>query len=190
MRSARDFTINALLQDPETGEVLDFVGGRADLEARLIRAIGNAGVPVRRGSPADASGGALGCLAWALRSSRRPCTPSGEWLGRSARVSAERIARRVDPHPDRRRRAARPGIARRIGSATGTVAGGLAPMKGVEQPKEFHPEGDVWTHTLMMLGMLRQSVSHAGAGRAPARRRQAADLPRAGTDPLRRARGA
>ncbi len=36
----RDFTINALLQDPESGEVLDFVGGRADLDARLIRAIG------------------------------------------------------------------------------------------------------------------------------------------------------
>ena len=36
----RDFTINGLLLDPDTGEVLDFVGGRADLERRLIRAIG------------------------------------------------------------------------------------------------------------------------------------------------------
>ena len=38
----RDFTINGLLQDPETGEIRDFVGGRQDLEARVIRAIGNA----------------------------------------------------------------------------------------------------------------------------------------------------
>ena len=37
----RDFTINGLLQDPITGQVLDFVEGRADLEARVIRAIGN-----------------------------------------------------------------------------------------------------------------------------------------------------
>jgi tRNA nucleotidyltransferase/poly(A) polymerase len=37
----RDFTINALLLDPETNEVLDFVGGRADLDAKLIRAIGD-----------------------------------------------------------------------------------------------------------------------------------------------------
>ncbi len=37
----RDFTINALLMDPETNEVLDFVGGREDLSAGIIRAIGN-----------------------------------------------------------------------------------------------------------------------------------------------------
>ena len=41
----RDFTINALLLDPDTGEVLDYVGGRADLDARIVRAIGD---PVRR----------------------------------------------------------------------------------------------------------------------------------------------
>ncbi|MGI8482574.1 MAG: CCA tRNA nucleotidyltransferase, partial [Chthoniobacterales bacterium] len=36
----RDFTINGMFFDPEAGEVIDFVGGRADLEARLVRAIG------------------------------------------------------------------------------------------------------------------------------------------------------
>jgi len=41
----RDFTINGLLMDPMTGEVLDFVGGRTDLEAHLVRAIGD---PERR----------------------------------------------------------------------------------------------------------------------------------------------
>src|SRR5262249_12546926 len=38
----RDFTVNGLLYDPEKEEVLDFVGGRADLEARVIRTIGDA----------------------------------------------------------------------------------------------------------------------------------------------------
>src|SRR3989449_6045347 len=41
----RDFTINGLLLDPQTDEVLDFVGGKADVQAKLIRAIGD---PVRR----------------------------------------------------------------------------------------------------------------------------------------------
>ena len=63
-------------------------------------------------------------------------------------------------------------------------------MKGVEQPPEFHPEGDVWTHTLMMLERAALAQPDAGAGRAAARRRQAAHLPRGGPHPLRRARGA
>ena len=39
--SRRDFTVNGLFEDPVTGEVLDYVGGRADLAARLLRAIGD-----------------------------------------------------------------------------------------------------------------------------------------------------
>src|SRR5437764_11369012 len=41
----RDFTINGMFFDPATNKVIDFVGGRADLQARLIRAIGE---PARR----------------------------------------------------------------------------------------------------------------------------------------------
>src|SRR5262249_45272017 len=47
----RDFTINGLLYDPRTGDVLDFVGGRAGPAARLIRTIGGAGLPVAAGRP-------------------------------------------------------------------------------------------------------------------------------------------
>ena len=53
----------------------------------------------------------------------------------------------------------------------------VAAMKGVEQPPEYHPEGDVWIHTLLLLEQLRASDAYAGAGRAAARRRQAADIP-------------
>ena len=49
-------------------------------------------------------------------------------------------------------------------------------LQGVEQPPEFHPEGDVWIHTLMMLEGLQQPTADAGSGRAPARRRQAAHV--------------
>ncbi len=48
----RDFTINALMLDPDTNEVLDFVGGREDLSAGIIRAIGRAGGTISRGQAA------------------------------------------------------------------------------------------------------------------------------------------
>ena len=62
----------------------------------------------------------------------------------------------------------------------------IARMKGVEQPPQFHPEGDVWMHTLMLLEQLPAGCADdAGLGRAAARRWQAADLPaRAGSHPL------
>ena len=49
-------------------------------------------------------------------------------------------------------------------------------MKGVEQPPQFHPEGDVWIHTLLMLEACRRLLADARLGRAAARRRQAADV--------------
>ena len=62
----------------------------------------------------------------------------------------------------------------------------IARMKGVEQPPQFHPEGDVWVHTLGLLEQLERGLpGDAGLGRAAARCGQAADVPaRAGSDPL------
>ena len=65
----------------------------------------------------------------------------------------------------------------------------VAAMKGVEQPPEYHPEGDVWKHTLLLLEQLRPADADPGAGRAAARRRQAAHVPRGRAHPLRRPRG-
>ncbi len=55
----RDFTINALLLDPETGQVLDFVGGRKDIEAGIIRAIGPPEERFRRRQTTDDARGAV-----------------------------------------------------------------------------------------------------------------------------------
>ena len=55
----RDFTINGMLLDPVSGEVLDFVGGRKDLEAGIIRTIGEAERALRRRQVAHAAGGAF-----------------------------------------------------------------------------------------------------------------------------------
>ena len=153
----RDFTINGLLLDPGSGQVLDFVGGRADLEAGLIRAIGD---PEHRF--AEDKLRMLRAIRFAARfgfaielttfAAIRRLTPE------IRQVSAERVR-------DELTRLLREGSARRgfeLLDASGLLAEVLpevARMKGVEQPPEFHPEGDVWIHTRLMLQELPAGVS-------------------------------
>jgi poly(A) polymerase len=150
----RDFTINALLLDPETGEILDFVGGRADLEAKLIRAIGE---PERRFREDHLR--LLRAVRFAARFGfeiERETFNAIQSLSPFVKsVSAERVR-------DEIARILTEGGARRgfqSLDATGLlqqILPEIAKMKSVQQPPEFHPEGDVWTHTLMMLEGLRE----------------------------------
>lgn len=156
----RDFTINALLLDTETDEVLDFVGGRDDLEAKVIRAIGD---PARRFQEDHLR------LLRAVRFAARlgfeiePVTFQAirQTAGMIHTVSAERVRDEIS-------RILTEGGPRRgfeLLDATGLlqeVLPEVAKLKGVEQPAQFHPEGDVWTHTLIMLqGLVNPSVSLA-----------------------------
>jgi poly(A) polymerase len=148
----RDFTINGLLMRPETGEVLDYVGGQADLQAGLIRAIGD---PDRRFTEdklrlmravrfAARFGFAVEPLTFAAIRGRAQKVTS---------VSAERLR-------DELTKLLTEGAARRgfelldETRLLSAVLPEIAAMKGVEQPPEFHPEGDVWIHTRMMIEML------------------------------------
>ena len=145
----RDFTINGLLLDPRTGQVLDFVGGRDDLGAGLVRAIGE---PDRRFGEDKLR--MLRAVRFAARFgySIEPATFDAirKRANEITEVSAERVR-------DEMTRLLTEGAARRafeLLDATGLLAPllpGIARMKGVEQPLQFHPEGDVWVHTLMML---------------------------------------
>ena len=145
----RDFTINGLLMDPQSGEVLDFVGGRADLAAGVIRAIGE---PATRFAEDKLR------MVRAVRFAARfgyaiaPATFAAipPLAAEIRRVSAERLR-------DELTRLLIEGAARR-GFELLEESGLLQPllpevarMKGVEQPPQFHPEGDVWIHTRMML---------------------------------------
>ena len=147
----RDFTINGLLSDPNAG-VIDYVGGVADLEAGIVRAIGDArerfeedhlrmlrGVrfAARFGFELEAgTGRAMRALA-----------------GRIEAVSRERVR-------DELTRMLTEGNARRafeLLDETGLlveVLPEISDMKGVAQPPQYHPEGDVWVHTLGLLGQL------------------------------------
>jgi poly(A) polymerase len=148
----RDFTINGLLMEPESGNVLDFVGGQADLKAGLIRAIGD---PDKRFTEDKLR------LMRAVRFAARfdfaiePATMAA--IKRHAKeisvVSAERLRDEVT-------KILTEGAARRgfeLLDETGLlsfVLPEIAAMKGVGQPPQYHPEGDVWTHTLLMIEQL------------------------------------
>ncbi len=150
----RDFTINALFLDPASGEVLDFTGGKADLEAKLIRAIGDPEQRFREDR--------LRLLRAVRFAARLGFTIDAETFRAMQRlaplihsVSAERVRDEIG-------RILTEGGARRgfeLLDASGLlreILPEVAAMKGVAQPPEFHPEGDVWIHTLTMLERLRE----------------------------------
>jgi poly(A) polymerase len=148
----RDFTINGLLMDPASGEVLDYVGGRADLRAGIVRAIGD---PYRRF--AEDKLRMLRAVRFAARFGFQidPDTMAAAQVlaPQITQVSPERIR-------DELTKLLTEGAARRgfeLLDETGLLAvvlPDIARMKGVEQPPQFHPEGDVWIHERMMLEKL------------------------------------
>jgi putative nucleotidyltransferase with HDIG domain len=145
----RDFTINALLMRHDTGEVLDFVGGQADLEAKVIRAIGE---PDRRF--AEDKLRMMRAVRFAARFGFE--TEAATFLairrrvGEIGQVSRERLHEELT-------KLLTEGAARRAFELLDEtwllqqVLPEIGAMKGVQQPPQYHPEGDVWIHTLMML---------------------------------------
>ena len=158
----RDFTINALLLDPDTNEVLDLTGGREDLRRRVVRAIGD---PEERFQEDHLR------LIRAVRFAARlgfeiePATMAAlqRRHGLIVKVSPERVR-------DELARILTEGGARRgfelldETGLLGDILPEVAAMKGVAQPPEFHPEGDVWTHTLLLLEKLRHPTVTLAAG--------------------------
>jgi len=153
----RDFTINGLLMRHDTGEVLDYVGGQADLRAKVIRAIGD---PDRRFTEDK-----LRMLRAVRFAARFGFEIESDTL-RAIRRHVEEI-RQVSPERlrDELTKMLTEGTARRaieLLDETGLlqqVLPEIAAMKGVEQPPQFHPEGDVWIHTRLMLEALLAGVS-------------------------------
>ncbi|HXW16870.1 MAG TPA: CCA tRNA nucleotidyltransferase, partial [Candidatus Acidoferrales bacterium] len=153
----RDFTINGLLLDPVSGEIFDYVGGRADLRAKIIRAIGDPEARFREDKLR---------MVRAVRFSARfgfaiePVTLTAiiKLAPEIHAVSAERLR-------DELTKILTEGAARRgfeLLDETGLlreILPEIVRMKGVEQPPQFHPEGDVWIHTLMLLEKLRADAS-------------------------------
>ncbi|MCU1293338.1 MAG: metal dependent phosphohydrolase [Bryobacterales bacterium] len=158
----RDFTINGLMQDPLSMRVLDFVGGQEDLEARTIRAIGDAAVRY-----AEDHLRMLRAIRFAARLhfsiEERTMSAIRELAPAITRISTERIR-------DELIRILTEGGAKRgfeLLDESGLLKVLLPEIKafqGVEQPPEFHPEGDVWTHVLLMLDNLHSPTPSLAAG--------------------------
>ena len=164
----RDFTINGLLLDPlATGDparaTLDFVHGREDLAARVIRAIGD---PALRF--AEDKLRMMRAVRFAARFDFQidPATSAAirRLAAEIAQVSAERVR-------DELTRILTEGGARRgfellfdLGLLAQVLPEAVR-LRGVAQPPEFHPEGDVWTHTMLMLEQLPpQSIAQPSHG--------------------------
>ena len=155
----RDFTINALLLDPLDGAIVDFVGGRDDLRAGVVRAIGDP-----RARIAEDRLRLLRAVRFAARfgftidpATHAAVVESAPGLGD---IAAERIGDEVV------KILTEGGAARcfRLLDETGlldVVLPEVARLRGVEQSPDFHPEGDVFTHTLLLLQQLPAGVSEA-----------------------------
>ena len=150
----RDFTINGMMLDPVSGEVLDFVGARKDLEQKLIRTIGD---PEQRFSEDKLR--MLRAIRFAARFEYEIEPETLLAIRRLAQeiqiVSHERVR-------DELTKMLTEGHARRAfllldeSGLLREVLPEISAMKGVEQPPEFHPEGDVFAHTLLLLENLPQ----------------------------------
>jgi len=154
----RDFTINGLLLDPLDNErVIDYVGGRADLEAGIIRTIGD---PERRF--AEDKLRMLRAIRFAARFEYRIDPTTFAAIQRLApqihQVSRERIREELTKMLTEGH--AKPAFELLDESKLlHEVLPEIEKMKGVEQPPEYHPEGDVFVHTLMLLDQLGVGAS-------------------------------
>jgi poly(A) polymerase len=145
----RDFTINGMLLDPVSDEVLDFVGGRADLAAGIIRTIGD---PQRRFDEDKLR------LLRAVRFAARfayAIEPATFAAMRNLAAQIQVVSReRVRDELTRmliQENARRAFLLLDESGLLKEVLPEISAMKGVEQPPEFHPEGDVFVHTLLLL---------------------------------------
>lgn len=149
----RDFTINALFYDPVSAKVIDYVGGEADVRSGIVRAVGD---PTTRFAEdhlrmlrAIRFAGTLG-----FRVDAATWEAVVHLADRIQRISPERIREELTRMWTE---SPRPGHTLRMVYESGLlthVMPEVAAMVGVEQPPEFHPEGDVFTHTCLMLDLL------------------------------------
>lgn len=153
----RDFTINAMFYDPEQNVVLDYVGGQADLEGHILRAVGD---PKCRFEEDH-----LRLLRAVRFASRLDYKIEADTFD-AMRVLADQVlstsAERIRDEVLKMLTEGHAAAAFRLLESTALlepILPEVAAMRGVEQPAAFHPEGDVWEHTLLLLAQLPEDVS-------------------------------
>jgi poly(A) polymerase len=150
----RDFTMNGLFFDPVADRLIDYVGGEADLRAGIVRAIGN---------PADRFAEDHLRLLRAIRFAARLIFRIEPKTWEAIRAEASMIrtvsAERIRDELNKIFTASKPELGLDLLDQSGLLAEVLpdiAAMHGVEQPPQFHPEGDVYEHVRLMLTKIEQ----------------------------------
>lgn len=153
----RDFTIGDMYYDPDTGHIIDLVGGQADLWAGIVRAIGD---PHERF--AEDRLRMLRAVRFAARLNFEIDAPTMAAIGAHAPaiwdVSAERIGDELAMIMTEGNAARAMDLLRRSGLMTQLMPE-VENLAGCEQPANFHPEGDVWRHTMLAMSMLEYGCS-------------------------------
>ncbi len=155
----RDFTVNGLLMNPETEEIIDYVGGREDIGKKVIRTIGDPGKRFNEDYLRM-----LRAVRFAANLNYEIDPATGEAITRNAakitQISAERLQEEIN------KILTRPGCRRGLELLAQTkllqeILPEVYRLQGVKQPPLFHPEGDVWQHTLLMLDLMPQNMEPA-----------------------------
>ncbi|MDE0332275.1 MAG: CCA tRNA nucleotidyltransferase [Nitrospinae bacterium] len=149
----RDFTINGMFYDVLNKQLLDYVGGLRDLDEGIIRAIGVPGLRFQEDHLR---------MMRAIRFSARFGFALEQQTAAAIEVNA-RLIKKISPERIRDELTTILTQNNTDSAFTMLDSSGLlefvlpevAAMKGIAQPPEFHPEGDVWTHVLGMLGIKR-----------------------------------
>jgi poly(A) polymerase len=149
----RDFTINALFYDPIRQELLDYVQGMEDIERRIVRTVGDPGARFREDRLR-----LLRAIRFAatLDFVLEPATAAAirEAAPGITLISAERIREELSRILTEARRAGDALVTLRELNLLDAILPEVASMHGIAQPPEFHPEGDVFQHTVLMLNEL------------------------------------
>lgn len=153
----RDFSVNGLFYDPVRRHLRDYVGGQADLDAKILRAIGDPEARfaedrlrmLRAVRFATVLGFEIDPATWAAV--QKHATSLVE-------VSAERIRDELLKTLHSPERARGLDLLDQSG-LLGKILPEMEALKGCQQPPQFHPEGDVWIHTRLMLSLLAEEVS-------------------------------
>jgi len=162
----RDFTVNGMFYDPERDAVLDFVGGRADLAAGVLRAIGE---PAARFKEDRLR--VLRCVRFACQLGFDIEAATWAAAKTHARDLGGLAFERIGSELTKILRSPRPRRGLELLDEARLLAAllpELGPLKGCPQPPEFHPEGDVWEHSLRVTQALadqgKPSAALAWAG--------------------------
>ncbi len=145
----RDFTMNALLLDPLTGEVHDHVGGLADMERGILRTVGDPSVRFKEDYLRM-----LRAVRFAARFRFRIDEATAAAIRSLAPWTAELASERVGQELTMMLTGGNPALAMDLARELGlldVLLPEVAALHGVEQPAQHHPEGDVWRHTMIML---------------------------------------